>query len=100
MKTASSELNLLKDLYERKAGAMRRRPAFGRGVGQASARCRSGLACEVRDQQRTLTVDLPIEEGGTATGPHPGQLMRASLVACLAIGYRIWGARLGVAIDA
>jgi len=26
--------------------------------------------------------------------------MRASLVACLAIGYRMWGARLGVAIDA
>ena len=26
-------------------------------------------------------------------------MMRASIVACLAMGYRMWGARLGVAID-
>ncbi len=90
----------LKDLYQRKADAMRRRPAFARGTGHASVQTTIGLACEVREGERVLPVDLPVEEGGTAAAPHPGQLMRASLGACLAIGYRIWGARLGVPIAA
>jgi uncharacterized OsmC-like protein len=45
-------------------------------------------------------VDLPIAEGGGAGGPPPDQLVRAGLGASLAIGYRLWGARLGVDLDA
>jgi uncharacterized OsmC-like protein len=39
---------------------------------------------------------MSADEGGTGSAPHAGQIMRASLVACLAIGYRMWGARLDV----
>jgi uncharacterized OsmC-like protein len=91
----------IKELFERKASAMARRPAFGRGSGQAHVRLEAaGFRCEVAHGARTLLVDQPTSEGGADAGPHPGQLMRASLGACLAMGYRIWGARLGVAIDA
>jgi uncharacterized OsmC-like protein len=91
----------IKELFERKASAMARRPAFGRGSGQAHVRLEAqGLRCEVAHGARTLLVDQPPSEGGADAGPHPGELMRASLGACLAMGYRIWGARLGVAIDA
>jgi uncharacterized OsmC-like protein len=90
----------IKALYERKASAMTRRPAFGRGSAQAHVRLRDGFRCDVEHGERTLLVDQPGSEGGADAGPHPGQLMRASLGACLAMGYRIWGARLGVAIDA
>lgn len=89
----------LKDLYERKARAMARRPSFGRSSGQARVRLQDGLSCDVEHEDRMIVVDQPPEEGGTGRGPHPGQLMRASLAACLAQGYRIWGARLGVPID-
>jgi uncharacterized OsmC-like protein len=91
----------IKELFDRKASAMARRPLFGRGTGQVQVRLETaGLRCEVRHGDGTLVSDQPASEGGTGTGPHPGQLMRASLGACLAMGYRIWGARLGVAIDA
>lgn len=90
----------IKELYDRKARAMTRRPAFGRGAAQAQVRMGAGFACAVEHPGRTLLVDQPASEGGDETGPHPGQLMRASLGACLAMGYRIWGARLGVPIDA
>lgn len=91
----------LKDLYERKARAMSKRPAFARGSGHARVRLGgAGLACEVEHPDRTLLVDLPAEDGGSAAAPHPGQLMRTSVGACLAMGYRIWGARLGVPLDA
>lgn len=90
----------LKELYTRKAAAMTRRPAFARGSGEARVRLLEGLACDVELDGRTLRVDLAANEGGGGTGPHPGQLMRASLGACMAIAYRLWGARLGVLIDA
>jgi uncharacterized OsmC-like protein len=38
--------------------------------------------------------------GGTGNGPNPGLLGRAALASCLAIGYGIWAARLGVLFDA
>jgi uncharacterized OsmC-like protein len=90
----------LKELFDRKASAMTRRPAFARGSSQARVRLGEGLTCDVEHEDRTFRVDQPTSEGGAGTGPHPGQLMRASLGACLAMGYRIWGARLGVALDA
>lgn len=67
----------------------------------ASARVRFayGISCEVEHEDRTVRVDLPASEGGTATGPHPGQLLRASLGACLLMGYRKWADRLGVPLE-
>jgi len=90
----------LKALFDRKARAMARRPAFGRGAAQARIRLGEGLACDVEHQDRTLLVDQPPSEGGGGAGAAPDELMRASIGASLAMGYRLWGARLGVAIDA
>jgi uncharacterized OsmC-like protein len=38
--------------------------------------------------------------GGTNEGPNPGVFGRAAVGSCLAIGYGIWAARMGVPIDA
>ena len=64
------------------------------------ARLAYGLACDIEHEDRSMRADLPAREGGSATGPNPGQLMRASLCASLLMGYRIWAGRLGVALDA
>ncbi|HVR61318.1 MAG TPA: OsmC family protein [Polyangia bacterium] len=90
----------LKALFERKARAMARRPVFGRGTAQARIQLGDGLACDVEHPERKLLVDQPVSEGGGGAGPPPDELMRASIGASLAMGYRLWGARLGVAIDA
>ncbi|HEX2676935.1 MAG TPA: OsmC family protein [Polyangiales bacterium] len=65
----------------------------------ARVRCSYGLACEVEHEDRSLRVDLPRDQGGGATGPHPAQLMRASLGSCLLMGYKLWAERLGIALQ-
>jgi len=90
----------LKDLFDRQRRAMLRRPSFGRASGQARVRMIGELACSVEQGELRTVVDLPIEEGGGAGGPPPDQLVRAGLGGSLAIGYRLWGARLGVELEA
>ena len=88
----------LKDLYERKRRAMSRRPSFARTSGRAFVRLRDGLSCDVEEATWRTRIDQSVEGGGGGTAPHPAQMMRAALVACLAMGYRMWGARLDVDI--
>jgi uncharacterized OsmC-like protein len=90
----------LKDLYERKRRAILRRPAFARSSGQARVRLRDDLCCDVEEGAFRTRIDQSADGGGAGSAPHPAQMMRASLVACLAMGYKQWGARLEVAIDA
>jgi uncharacterized OsmC-like protein len=90
----------LKDLYDRQRRAMLRRPELGRASGQARVRMIGELTCSVEQGDVCTVVDLPIQDGGGAGGPPPDQMMRAGLGSSLAIGYRLWGARLGVDLDA
>jgi uncharacterized OsmC-like protein len=39
------------------------------------------------------------KSGGTGSAPGPGMLGRGALGSCLALGYAMWAARLGVAIE-
>jgi uncharacterized OsmC-like protein len=90
----------LKDLYARKASAMARRPLFARGSGQARVRLGPDLLCDVEHPGHSLVADAPPDDGGHGLGPDPGELMAASLGASLAMGYRLWSARLDVPLDA
>ena len=86
----------LRALYEQRRVALQRHPSLARSTVQAHARLTIGLRCEVRHGERITHVDLPEGQGGTATAAGPGDLLRASLGACLAMGYRAWGALLGL----
>jgi len=85
----------LRELFEQKRIALRRHPSLARSTAHAGVRLTDGLRCEVRHGELTTVVDLPPAEGGGASGPGPGDLMRASLGACLAMSYRGWAARFG-----
>jgi len=91
----------LRQHYERQVRVLGRRPELAAVSPQA--RARSGgdaLVCEVEHGDgRGQRVDLPVDEGGTGGAPHPGQLLRASVAACLALGYRVWAARLSVPLE-
>jgi len=88
--------------HERQVRGLARRPDLGRTSTQTRAwSCTSELSCEVEhDGAQQQLVDLPRGEGGGGRAPHPGQLLRASIAACLALGYRAWAARLSVPLDA
>jgi uncharacterized OsmC-like protein len=86
----------IRDAFERKVRAMRRRPALGRGTAVTRIRLGEGLACEVEEGPWRLQVDMSEQAGGADTGPNPGVLGRGAFGACLAINCAMWAARLGV----
>ena len=75
-------------------------PLAGRGTAATRVTLKPGLECEIEDGKWKLTVGMSAKWGGTNAGPDPGVLGRGSLGYCLAIGYAVWAARLGVPIDA
>lgn len=89
----------LKDLYDRKASAIARRPGFARGSGHTRVSLGSDFRCQVESSRHALLADAPPEDGGDGCGPDPGDLMTASLGTSLAMGYRLWSARLDVPIE-
>jgi len=90
----------LKQIYEREVRAMTLRPSIAQVKGQATARIVDGGACDIEcGGDFRLRTDNPTGKGGTGTGPTPGQMVRAGLGACLAMGYDMWARRLGVPID-
>lgn len=85
--------------FERKRRALERRPAIGRGTAVTRVRLAEGLRCEVVEGDWRLTVDVGEAGGGTNAGPNPGVLGRSALGSCVAMGYAMWAAKLGVPLD-
>jgi uncharacterized OsmC-like protein len=90
---------VLRELFEQKTRALSLHPSLGKLSVQAYVKLVGELACEARRGDRVTRVDMPFEQGGTDSAPTPGDLMRVSLGACMAVGYRTWAARLGVPLE-
>lgn len=84
--------------FERCAKALTLRPSLGLSTGVSRTRIRQGLTCEIEEGPWKLVADMPAQAGGNGTGPTPGVLGRAAFGSCLAIGYMMQAARLGVPI--
>jgi uncharacterized OsmC-like protein len=94
------DLGGLKDLYERKARVMANRPELARQSGHVHVRLTEGLACAVDGAEATSPLGLFADDDGPRDDHRsPEQLMRASLAASLALGYRLWSARLEIAVE-
>lgn len=89
----------LREILERNAKALELRPSIGRGTAVTKVRLTDGLACEIEEGPWKLRADMSPKSGGAGSGPNPGILGRGALGSCLAIGYAMWAARRGVAID-
>jgi uncharacterized OsmC-like protein len=76
------------------------RPSVGQGTAVTRVKLQPGLACEVEEGTWKLAVGMTEKYGGSNAGPNPGVFGRAALGSCLAIGYAMWAARLGVPLDA
>ena len=88
--------NRLRDILERNARAVTLRPSLAQHTVRTVVRLHPGLECEVEDGAWRLTVGMGEKSGGTNAGPGPGTLGRGALGSCLAMGYSMWAARLGV----
>jgi uncharacterized OsmC-like protein len=89
----------IRETLERNARAVALRPGIGRKTSRTAVRLRTGLACEITDGDWALTASMGAAAGVTPAGPGPGTLGRGALGSCLALGYGMWAARLGVPLD-
>lgn len=89
----------IKTAFERNVQALQLRPALGKKTAVTSVRLVEGLQCEIVEGNWKIVADLGENRGGNSTGPNPGVLGRGALGSCLAMGYMMWAARLGVAIS-
>ncbi|MGH7646075.1 MAG: OsmC family protein [Gemmatimonadales bacterium] len=85
---------------ERNVKAVSLRPAVGQGTAVTKVRLLPGLTAEASEGPWKLVVGMTEKYGGANAGPNPGIYGRTALGSCLAIGYGMWAARLGVPIDA
>lgn len=86
----------IKETFERNAKAMALRPSVAQGTAKTKVTLRDGLTCDVEDGNWKMIVDASPKSGGDSRGPDPGVYGRAALGSCLAIGYTLWAAKLGV----
>jgi uncharacterized OsmC-like protein len=93
-----ASLEKIKTAIERVTRTLIQKPAFGLGKGISISRITNGLTCEVVEGNWKLIADMPEAAGGNAAGPTPGVYGRAALGSCLAIGYMMRAAQLGVEI--
>lgn len=84
--------------FERTERALRIAREAGRGTAVTKVRVTEGLTCEINDGAWSLVADFKEKAGGAGRGPDPGVLGRSALGSCIAIGYVLWAARLGVPI--
>lgn len=73
-----------------------KRPEAAQMKKVARAIVREGTRCEFNEDGWNFSADMPAALGGTATAPGPGTFARAALSTCLAIGYSMRFAYLGV----
>jgi len=84
--------------FERTARALEKRPSLGKGTATTAVRITDGLRCEIEEGPWRLAADMPPQAGGAGSGPTPGVLGRAALGSCLAMGYVLYAAKVGLAL--
>lgn len=93
-----SDEERIRSAFERIATAIARRPSLGRSTGISKTRVVGGLRCETHEGPWHLATDMSEPAGGQGSAPTPGVLGRAALGSCLAMGYTMYAAKLGVPI--
>ncbi len=84
----------------RTAQVLRSRPSFGQGTGVSKTVVEKGLTCTTTEGNWIFIADMAEQIGGSSKGPTPGVYGRAALGSCLAIGYMMRAAVLGISIEA
>jgi len=89
----------IKTGVERSVKALTLKPSLGHGTGHSTVTVKDGVTCEVVEGPWRFVVDMPTSVGGAGAGPTPGVYGRGALGSCLAIGYMMHAARLGMPVD-
>jgi uncharacterized OsmC-like protein len=86
------------DAVRRLNETLARRPDFGRYTGSSVTTSVEGLRCSTEADGWTIATDLRPAMGGDGSAPTPTALLSSALGACLAMGYQLRAAELGVVL--
>jgi uncharacterized OsmC-like protein len=89
----------IRPAIENSVATVTENPSRGQKTAITKIRLNEGLVCEIEEGPWRLTTGMPKAYGGAQEAPTPGVLGRAALGSCLATGYAMWAARLGVPVD-
>lgn len=89
----------IRKAFKRNKKALEKKPSIGQGTASTKIRVKNGTTCEITASGKKLVCDIGTEQGGNDAGPGPGILERGALGSCLAMGYSMWAAHLGITID-
>lgn len=95
MKTQSE----IKTALDRAASMIKAKPAIGQRAYKSVATVAAGLACAVNEKEWTFASDTPEAMGGDNGAPSPSTLFRAAVASCVAMGIKMWAARMEVPIE-
>jgi uncharacterized OsmC-like protein len=90
----------IREALERNVKAVSLRASVAKATATTKAVLRAGLDCTVTEGAYELKVGMTAKYGGQGNAPNPGVLGRGALASCLAVGYGMWAARLGVPCEA
>jgi uncharacterized OsmC-like protein len=90
----------IREISERNVEMLKLKPHKGHLTGVTTARIEDGVRCVIEEGPWRLAADMPVKAGGDDSAPTPGMLGRGALASCLAIGIRLWAARLEIPMDA
>src|SRR5665647_2231664 len=93
-----NDADKIKTAVERTKKALSLKPVLGKGTGISKATIINGLTCEIQEGNWKFISDMPSSVGGNQAGPTPGVYGRAALGSCLAIGYAMKAAEMGIQI--
>jgi len=79
--------------------AVKNNPEFGKTMWRARTTWKGGTKSESDIRGFKVTMDEPLELGGTDTAPNPVEMVLAALGSCLVVGYSLNAAMLGVALQ-
>ena len=74
-------------------------PQRGKPVFRAEGTGGPGVRSEIRIGGHTLLADEGPALGGTHAGPNPVEYALAALLSCQVVTYRVWAAKLNVALE-
>ena len=94
-----SNFDRIKTAMDHSIEAVTKRPSVGQKTDVMHVDLASDGCCSIRDGDATVTIDLSKAYGGGGATNSAGFYVRAALGACLAQGYHVWAALLGVPID-
>jgi uncharacterized OsmC-like protein len=88
----------IQSAFNRQSEVLNLRSGMGIGTAVTKVRVKDGLTCDIEEGKWKLTADMNPKWGGNDAGPNPGIFGRGALGSCLAMGYMMWAAKLGIDI--